>query len=110
MRSTVVEKTYTILPARYWLQISWHLEYSVISILIDEKKVLWELCDSSLGNQSRFFRRDSLTTHCVPGPVLDARVAEVLEIFAPVLGTLGIHGEHKGDNIYPVTPRQWEKC
>lgn len=46
---------------------------------------------------SRFFRRDSLNTHCISGPVLDARAAEVPEIFTPVLKTPGVHGEHKGD-------------
>lgn len=78
-------------------QLAPRIQSNVISILTDEKKVLWELCDSSLGNQSRFFRRDSLNTHCIPGPLLDVGVAEMPEISAPVLGTLGIHGEHKGD-------------
>ena len=59
--------------------------------------MLWELCDSSFRNQSRFFRRHSLNTHCVPGPVLDARHTEVPEVFAPVLETRGAPGEHKGD-------------
>lgn len=55
------------------------------------------LYDFSLGNQSRFFRRDSLNIHCVPGFVLDAGATEVPEILVPVLGTLGIHGGHMGD-------------
>lgn len=38
-----------------------------------------------------------MNTHCVPGPVLNAGVMKVPETLAPVLGTLGAHGGHKGD-------------
>lgn len=71
----------------------------MISTLTDERqgRVLWEPWDASLPNQSKCFRRDSLNTHRVPGPVWDAGVTEVPATLTHVLGTLGAHEGLKGD-------------